>query len=347
MTHPMTLASIEDEPALEENLSRPTGAVVETLAAIDGDLVVVGAAGKMGPTLARMARRAFDEAGSRHQVVAVARYSDLRTRRALEDCGVRTVVCDLLDRAAVAALPDAAGVVFMAGAKFGTHGAAARTWATNCLAAANAAERYRAIPTVALSTGNVYPFVAADSKGATETTEPAPVGEYAQSALGRERVFEFYAERYGTPTLLFRLNYAVELRYGVLCDVAAKVASGETIDVRMGYVNCIWQGDANAAALRCLGLASVPPVLLNVTGTEKLSVRDLAERFGRLLGRRPSFAGEEQPTALLSDASLAAARLGPAATATDAMIDGVAGWVRRGGRTLAKPTHFEARDGKF
>jgi nucleoside-diphosphate-sugar epimerase len=346
MTHP-TLASIDDEPALDENLSRPTAAVVEALAAIDGDLVVAGAGGKMGPTLARMARRAFDEAGSRHQVIAVARYSDVRARRALEDCGVRTVVCDLLDRAAVAALPDAAGVVFMAGAKFGTHGAAARTWATNCLAAANGAERYPAIPTVVLSTGNVYPLVAAESTGATETTEPAPVGEYAQSALGRERVFEFYAERYRTPTVLFRLNYAVELRYGVLCDVALKVACGECVDLRMGYVNCIWQGDANAAALRCLALASVPPVVLNVTGPEKLSVRDLAQRFGRLLGRQPSFAGEEQPTALLSDASLAAARLGSPPTAVDAMIEGVAAWLRRGGRTLDKPTHFETRDGSF
>jgi nucleoside-diphosphate-sugar epimerase len=338
---------IATEDELEENLSRPPASVLEDLARIDGDLLVVGAGGKMGPTLARMARRAFEALGSRHQVVAVARFSEERVQRALTAVGVETVACDLLDRAAVAGLPDAAAVVFMAGAKFGTRDAAAHTWATNCLAAANVAERYVSVPTVVLSTGNVYPLVPVDSGGATELTPPAPIGEYAQSALARERLFEFYAERHRTPTVLFRLNYAVELRYGVLCDVASKVQAGVPVDLHMGYVNCIWQRDANAAALRCLALASVPPTVLNVTGTETLSVRALAERFGERLGRRPVFSGEEEPTALLSNAALAAKRLGPPATAIDTAIDWVADWVRRGGRTLAKPTHFETRDGRF
>jgi len=251
---------------LEEVLSRPSPGVADALARLGGDLVVLGAGGKMGLTLARMARRALDSAGSKHAVVAVARFSDKRARAALEAARVRTVPCDLLDRARVEALPDAGAVVFMAGAKFGTSGAEARTWATNCYAAALAAERYGGVPTVVFSTGNVYPLVPVAGGGATEETPPAPVGEYAQSALGRERIFEFFSRDHGTPAVIFRLNYAVELRYGVLLDVAEMVSSGTPIDLRMGYVNCIWQGDANAMALSCLSAVSSPPFVVNATG---------------------------------------------------------------------------------
>ncbi len=343
----MPVPPIRSEEELEENLSRPTDGVIRDLARLDGDVLVVGAGGKMGPTLARMARRALDEAGSRSAVIAVARFSDGRARGRLDRAGVRTVRCDLCDRAAVDELPDAGAVVFMAGAKFGTSGAAHRTWATNCLAAANAAERYASVPTVVLSTGNVYPLVPVESGGATEETPPAPIGEYAQSALGRERLFEFFARERGTPAVLFRLNYAVELRYGVLRDLADKVIAGAPVDLRMGHLNCIWQRDANAAVLRSLALAAVPPLVLNVTGPEVLSVRGLAERFGSLLGTRPVLVGEEQPTALLSNAKLATTLFGSPATPIDTAIEWVAEWTRRGGTTLAKPTHFETRDGAF
>ena len=331
---------------LEEVLSRPSPGVADALARLGGDLVVLGAGGKMGPTLARMARRALDSAGSKHAVVAVARFSDKRARAALEAARVRTVLCDLLDRARVEALPDAGAVVFMAGAKFGTSGAEARTWATNCYAAALAAERYGGVPTVVFSTGNVYPLVPVAGGGATEETPPAPVGEYAQSALGRERIFEFFSRNHGTPAVIFRLNYAVELRYGVLLDVAEKVSSGTPIDLRMGYVNCIWQGDASAMALSCLSAVSSPPFVVNATGPIA-SVRNLANRFGELLGSAPVLWGEEEPTALLSNPERARRLFGPPAVEIDTAIEWVAHWLRTGGPTLGKPTHFNRRDGKF
>jgi nucleoside-diphosphate-sugar epimerase len=338
---------IRDETELEEELSRPTTAVVETLSSLGGDLVVLGAGGKMGPTLARMARRALDAAGRRCAVTAVARFSNDRVRAMLERAGVRVIACDLLHRAAVERLPDAAAVIFMLGAKFGTTGGEAVTWATNCHGAALSAERYSGVATVVFSTGNVYPLVAVDGGGAVESTPPAPIGEYAQSALARERIFEFFSRRDATPCVIVRLNYAVEPRYGVLLDVAQRVLRGEPIDLRMGYVNCIWQGDANAAALRCLALVRSPPLALNLTGAETISVRWLAERFAERLEREPVFEGEPQPTALLSNASLARRLLGAPSVSLETAIDRVADWLLSGGRTLAKPTRFETRDGRF
>jgi nucleoside-diphosphate-sugar epimerase len=332
---------------LEDRLSCPPPAVVAALEAIDGDIVVLGAGGKMGPTLARMAQRASDAVGRRHLVFAVSRFSDTRLRQSLEDAGVSTLSRDLSRREDVDQLPQAAAVIFMAGAKFGTTADAARTWATNCHVASLAAERYAGLPTVVFSTGNVYPLVPVASRGATESTPPEPIGEYAQSALGRERIFEFFARSRGTPSVIFRLNYAVELRYGVLVDIARKVWSGEPIDLAMGYVNCIWQGDANALALGCLSLVRRPPLVINVTGPETSSVRALAERFAAIFGRSAVFSGEEESTALLSDASLAYRLFGRPATELDTVIDWVADWVRAGGTTLAKPTRFEARDGRF
>jgi nucleoside-diphosphate-sugar epimerase len=257
------------------------------------------------------------------------------------------VSCNLLDRAEVLKLPDAGAVVFMAGQKFGTVGAESETWAANTVLPAHVSERYPGVPTVVFSTGNVYPFTPVGSGGATEETAPAPIGEYAQSALGRERVFEYFSRKHGTPAVLYRLNYAVELRYGVLLEVARKVAAGQPVDVRMGHANVIWQGDANAVALRCLTMASSPPSILNVTGPETLSIRALAGRFGELLGRAPVIEGKEEPTALLSNASKMMARFGAPTVSVDQAVEWVAHWVKSGGATINKPTHFETRDGRF
>lgn len=329
------------EEALEERLSRPTPEVERALAALKGDLLLLGAGGKMGPTLARMARRALPQ---NREVVAVARFSDPRSRESLEKAGVTCVPCDLLSRKDVERLPDAAALVWMAGQKFGTTGAAASTWAANTIAPANVAERYRGVPVAMFSTGNVYPFT---ERGASETTPPGPVGEYAWSALARERIWEHAAQAYGTPVCVLRLNYAVEPRYGVLLEIAETVRDGRPVDLRMGRVNVIWQGDANAVALRGLALAASPPAILNMTGVEILSVRALATRFGELLGRAPIFEGKEEPLALLSDASKMASLFGPPPTPIPTVVEWVASWLKRGNRTLGKPSHFETRDGKF
>lgn len=330
-----------DEEALEERLSRPGPDLERDLARTKGDLLLLGAGGKMGPTLARMARRALPAS---RQVVAVARFSDPHSRETLEKGGVRTLACDLLSRKDVDRLPDAGALVWMAGQKFGTTGAAATTWAANTIAPANVAERYRGVPVSMFSTGNVYPFT---ERGASELTPPGPVGEYAWSALARERIWEHAAQAYGTPVCIVRLNYAVEPRYGVLLEIATAVRDGKPIDLRMGRVNVIWQGDANAVALRCLTLASAPPAILNMTGLEILQVRALAEEFGRLLGRAPVFEGAEERFALLSDASKMAKLFGPPPTPVAQAVAWVAAWILRGGRTLGKPSHFETRDGKF
>lgn len=340
-------ALISTEAELEDSLSRPTPEVVKDMARLKGDLVVLGVGGKMGPTLARMARRALDEAGLKHQVIGVARFSDPRSRESLEAAGVRTVPCDLLERAQVMKLPDGAAVISMVGQKFGTTGAESATWATNAYLPGLIAERYRGLPTMAFSTGNVYPLVPVQSGGATEDTPPGPVGEYAASALGRERMFEYFSRAHGTPTSIYRLNYAVELRYGILLEIAQKVWNGAPLDLRMGYVNVIWQGDANAIGLRMLFLGTSPPQIFNVTGAEILKVRDLAEKFGELFGKKPVLQGTEEPTALLNNAAKAIRIFGAPRISTERAINLVAHWVQIGGRTLNKPSHFETRDGKF
>jgi nucleoside-diphosphate-sugar epimerase len=338
---------ISTEAELEEDLSRPTPETVKEMSRLRGDLVILGVGGKMGPTLARMARRSMDEAGVKHAVIGVARFSDPRSRKSLEDAGVRTIVCDLLNREEVRRLPDGAAVISMVGQKFGTTGAESATWATNAYLPGLIAERYRGLPTMAFSTGNVYPLVPVSSGGTTEETPPGPVGEYAQSALGRERMFEYFSRTDGTPTSIYRLNYAVELRYGILLEIALKIWNGVPVDVRMGYVNVIWQGDANAIGLRMLSLGKSPPEIFNVTGAETLSVRTIAGKLGELLGKPPVIHGTEEPTALLSNSSKAQKLFGPPRVSTDRAITLVAHWVKSGGRTLNKPSHFETRDGKF
>jgi dTDP-4-dehydrorhamnose reductase len=339
--------SFASEAALEDALSAPSPGTLDALRSTPGDIVVLGAAGKMGPTLARMARRALDALGRRDRVVAVSRFSHATAERALHEHGIETLRCDLLDRNAVAALPDAPNVVFMAGQKFGTRDAPSATWAMNVVVPAIAAERYAASRIVAFSTGNVYPLTPVAAGGAREGDLPAPVGEYAMSCLGRERIFEDGSARRGTRVAIVRLNYAVDLRYGVLVDIAERIARGEAIDLRMGYANVIWQGDANNWALRCLAHASAPPFIVNVTGRETLSVRTAAARLGELLGRAPLFTGAEAPDALLSNASLAHSMFGAPSVPTNTLIEWVAEWQLAGKPVLGKPTHFEERTGAF
>jgi nucleoside-diphosphate-sugar epimerase len=340
--------SFADVEALEDHLSRPTPAVVETFQRLEGNVVILGAGGKMGPTLARMVRRGLDACGGQaRRVVAVSRFSDRRAAEALERHGVRTMACDLMDEAAVRNLPDAALVIHMTGQKFGTTDAPERTWAINTLAPAIAARRYRRSRFVLFSTGCVYPLLPVSGPGADESTPLTPFGEYANSCVARERVVAYEALASGMPLLHFRLCYAVEPRYGVIHDVARQVADGMPVDLRMGFVNVIWQRDASARAIQSLALAGSPPVALNVTGIDRVSIRWLAERCGELLGRTPTFSGAEGTEAWLWDARACQRHFGPPETTTDEAVRMVCEWIRRGGGSLGRPTHFEVRDGAF
>jgi nucleoside-diphosphate-sugar epimerase len=331
-------------PRLEDELSRPSDADCRFLRSLDGDLMVLGAGGKMGPSLAHRARRAADQAGIRRRIFAVSRFGSDEAVRQLADWGVEVIRCDLLERDQIACLPDCANVLFLAGRKFGSTQNTPVTWVVNTLIPALVSERFRESRIVVLSSGNVYPMGAS---GSDEETMPAPVGEYAQSVLGRERVFEYFSSHNGTPVAIVRLNYAVDLRYGVLLDIGRRVWEGLPVPLDMSLVNVIWQGDANSMILRALTLAAVPPYLLNVTGPEMLRVRRIAERFGELFGIEPRFQGHESKTALLSDSSLCCHLLGPPSVAADELIHWQAEWIRAGLPTLDRPTHFEVRDGAF
>lgn len=335
------------ENELEERLSRPTAGVLDAVRELSGDVIVLGAGGKMGPSLTLMLRRALDECGTRSRVIAVSRFADNHVRERLRSKGVDTVACDLSDASALESLPDAPSIIYMAGQKFGTARAPASTWGANVVIPSLVAERFRKRRIVAFSTGNVYSLTPVDEGGSRETDEPAPIGEYGMSCLGRERVFEYYALRDGSPLALVRLNYAIDLRYGVLVDLARRILSGTVIDLRMGFVNVIWQGDANAQAIQCLSYATSPPFVVNITGEEVLSVREAAEQLGRHLGRAPTFIGEPDTQALLSNATLARELFGAPTVSTMQLIAWVAEWLSHGGRTLDKPTHFETRDGAF
>lgn len=343
---PADRAVIASVAGLEEALSRPSPGVVEALRKVPGDILVLGAAGKMGPSLARMARRAADELGDGRAVVAVSRFSDPGARDQMDGWAVRTIAADLMDRGALAALPEAPNVVYMAGRKFGSTGGEPLTWAMNTYLPGMVAERFPHSRIAAFSTGNVYPFVTVPSAGATEAAPVGPVGEYAQSCLGRERILEHFSAVNGTPMALLRLSYAIDLRYGVILDIAQKVQVGEPVDVTMGWASVVWQGDANAHALMSLACCESPPRILNITGPV-ISIRETATRLGELLGRDPVFTGKESETALLVDASQAASLFEPPEVSVDQMLIWTAEWVRQGGKILNKPTHFEARDGKF
>ncbi len=336
-----------DVGELDEYLSRPSAEVIAAMRALSGDIMALGVGGKMGPSLAALARRASDAAGVNRRVIGVSRFSSAQAAAELNRAGVETIACDLLDENALHALPDVPNIVYMAGMKFGATGNEGLTWALNAFLPGLVARRFARSRIVLFSSGNVYPFVPVGSGGCTEATPPAPVGEYAQSVLGRERVFQYFAGALGIAGVIYRLNYAVEMRYGVLHDVASAVWAGQPVDLRTGYVNVIWQGDANAVALRALAHASTPPLVLNVTGPETVSIRALAEQFGRIFGKQPRFVGAEQPDALLANAARSHALFGPPQVPLERIIHWTAEWIRGGGPTLAKPTHFNVRDGKF
>ena len=336
-------ARFASEHELDDWLTRPSAALIGDLQRVDGDIAILGVAGKMGPTLARLAKRAAPT----RRVLGVARFSDAAVRGRLESWGVETIACDLLDRAAIDALPDVPNVIFAAGHKFGASGNPALTWAMNTHVPALVAERYRAARIVAFSTGNVYPFTPAGRPAASETTPPAPVGEYAQSCLGRERMFEYFSSKHGTPGRIVRLNYAIDMRYGVLADIAGKLHRGESFDVTMGHVNVIWQGDANAQVLRSLAHCTTPTSPLNCTGPETISTRWLAHQLAARMGVEANIGGSERDTALLSDTTEAARLFGYPLVPLGRMLDWVADWVMTGGASLGKPTKFEVRDGGF
>ena len=332
------------EDDLEERLSRPTPSLHVILARVTGDLIILGAGGKMGPSLTRMARRA-DPA---RRIIAVSRWSNAHTADALTALGVEVVRADLLDPRAVAALPHAPNVVFMAGQKFGTSDSPASTWAMNAAVPAFVSERYAGARTVVFSTGNVYPLTTPDRGGSRETDAPQPVGEYAFSCLARERLFAAAAGRHGSPVAIVRLNYAHDLRYGVLTDLATRIARGQPVSLGMSFVNVIWQGDANALALAALAQAAAPePFVVNVAGPDILRVTDLARRLGSRLNVEPVFPGDENASALLSNPSRMSTLTGDALLPLDTLLDWTAAWVRAGGRLLGKPTGFERRDGQF
>ncbi len=341
------VTQIETEEALEEILSRPSDADLKAMRSIEGDLLILGVGGKMGPSLAALARRACEREGIQKRIIGVARFSDSGLRGRLEAAGIETIACDLLDRAALASLPGCPNVVFLAGQKFGTTGNQALTWAMNVHLPALVAERFRASRIVAFSSANVYPYVAVASGGCREGDPVGPVGEYAQSVLGRERIFEHFCLRNQTPTALLRLSYAVELRYGVLRDIAEKVLARQPIDLTTGHASIIWQGDANSIALRCLGHCSVPAFVLNLSGPEIISIRSAARRIGAICGMEPVFGGVESETALVENTALCWEMFRGPRVSLDQMIAWIARWAGKGGRGLGKPTHYETRDGRF
>ncbi|WP_395708617.1 NAD-dependent epimerase/dehydratase family protein [Reyranella sp.] len=330
--------------AMEDFMTTPSPSLVDDLAKVPGDILVLGVGGKMGPTLARLAKRAAP--GKR--VMGVARFSEQGVRENLMAAGVEPIAADLIDRAALERLPKADNVMFMAGRKFGATGNVPLTWAMNVQVPAMVAEVFKASRIVAFSTGNVYPWVPVETGGAAEEVAPVPPpGDYAYSCVGRERMFEYFSARHGTPGRLFRLNYAIDMRYGVLHDIGRKVRDGETIDLTMGHVNVIWQGDANAVALRALTRVTTPTSPLNVTGPETLEVRWLAGEFGKLLGRKPVLAGKEAPAGWLNDARRMVQEFGRPGVPIGAMIEWTADWLARGMTSFNKPTRYEVRDGKY
>jgi nucleoside-diphosphate-sugar epimerase len=337
---------VRDESALEELLSRPSSADVAFARKLDDDVLVLGAGGKMGPSLARRVRRAVDAAGVARRVLAVARFSEPGLRESLERDGIETLPCDLLDARQVARLPGVGNVLFLAGRKFGSTDRPDLTWMQNVVVPSIVAARFADSRIVVFSSGNVYPLVRPGEPGCTEATPVGPVGEYAQTCVGRERVFEHAANERGTRCLLFRLFYAVDLRYGTLVDVARRVHAGEPVSLAASHVNAIWQGDASSYAFRGLSLCESPPRPLVVTSSDVVSVRDVARDFGRRLGRPVHFQGSPGP-ALLGDSSLCTSLLGPPEVPLARLLDWVAAWVAEGGRSLGKPTHFEATDGRF
>ena len=339
-TLPKTIADVN---ALDELLCRPSQALIDDLNKVDGDIMILGVAGKMGPTLAGVAKAAAPE----RRIIGVARFTNPSAKDWLHARGVETINCDLLDEAAVNALPKSPNIIFMTGRKFGAEGDLALTWAMNAHVPAIVAQAFRQSRIVVFSTGCVYPFVPVDGRGSDESMAPNPPGEYAQSCVGRERMFEYFSNKFATPGRLFRLNYAIDMRYGVLYDIASKVWQGQPIDVSLSHVNFIWQGDASAQALRCLAHCETPTSPINVSGPEILAVRDLAAQFGALFGSEPVIVGREEPTAWLTNTSQAVRLFGLPIVNTEQLTAWTADWVARAMPSLGKPTGYEVRDGRY
>ncbi len=340
-------AHIASEIALDDLLTQPQPALTSMISSYLSPLLILGAGGKMGPTLAVLARRAADAVGHPLEVIAVSRFHDPVARPWLEQHGVQTLTCDLFDPHALGRLPDSLNLIYLVGLKFGTTQNPALSWATNTLVPARVCERYADSRIVALSTGNVYPNTEIARDGALETDPLIPLGEYANSAVARERIFEFYSRQHRTRIALLRLSYAVELRYGVLADLANRVHQGKPVELANGFFNCIWQGDANDAVLRALPLANTPPSAWNLCRPEIFSVRTVATELAQRMDRPPQFSGRESTTALLTNPTKLWNVLGTPPVTLDPMLDWVADWTRHGGRSLGKPTHFEVRNGNY
>ena len=338
---------IGSENELEKLLSHPEKETVELFKKLDGDIIFLGIGGKIGPSLAHMTKRACDEAGVKKRIYGVSRFSNPDEKKLIESFGVETLQGDLLDRDFLESLPNVKNVFFLAGMKFGSEENLSLTWAMNSFLPALTAEYFKNSNIVAYSTGCVYPLVSVESGGSVETDNPAPVGEYAQSCLGRERMFEYGSRKYKTPVSLIRLNYAVEPRYGVLVDIALKVKNNVPVDLEMGYFNVIWQGDANNTVLRSIEFAGSPANILNISGTETLSVREVALKFGELFGTNVRFEGKEAPSALLNNPSKAVGLFGAPGVPVGKIIEWTARWIENDNELLGKPTHFEVRDGKY
>ncbi len=340
-------AHIENEEQLNELISRPSEKLTEMISKTDGDFMFLGVAGKIGPSLAVMAKRACDKAGLKKRFFGVSRFSSDKARVELEKNGIETISGDLLDIEFLNKLPKTTNVFFLAGMKFGSEDNLPLTWAVNSYLPAMVAEIFSESRMVAYSTGCVYPLVSVASGGSRETETPEPVGEYAQSCLGRERMFEYGSLKHNTPVSIIRLNYSIELRYGVLVDIANKVWNNIPIDLSMGYFNVIWQGDANDMVLRSLDYAASPAKIINITGEEILNVRKVALEFGKHFGIKPEFVGKESETALLNNSKMAFDLLGKPKVPIEKIIQWTADWLKNGNRLLNKPTHFETRDGKY
>jgi nucleoside-diphosphate-sugar epimerase len=342
--YPDKIASLD---MLEDLLSTPTAEAVKMFSGLEGDIMFLGIGGKIGPSLARMAKRACDEAGLKKRMYGVALFESEEQRKQLENIGFETFHGDLLDPNFIHSLPRVKNVYFLAGMKFGSEENLSLTWAVNSYMPALVAEYYKESNIVAFSTGCVYPLVSIESGGSLETDAPGPVGEYAQSCLGRERMFEYGSKQHGTKVCLIRLNYSVELRYGVLVDIGLKVKNQEPIDLSMGFFNVIWQGDVNDVVLRSIEICESPAKILNITGPDTLSVREVAIEFGKLFNTEPEFVNEEAKTALLNNSEQAFQLFGRPKVSTQRIIKWIAEWINQGQEMLGKPTHYEVRDGKY
>jgi nucleoside-diphosphate-sugar epimerase len=339
--------AVSDLQKTYESYLTATDNLIDDIAKLSGDIIILGAGGKMGPALATVAREAIDKAGVNKKVIAISRFREEGLQQQLNKKGIHTINADLLNDAELQSLPEAENVLYMAGMKFGTKDNAALTWAMNAYLPGRVAQKYRSSRIVVFSSGNVYPMAPVYHGGLTESQAPEPTGEYAQSVLGRERMFQYFASINNTPLLIYRLNFAVDVTYGVLVEVATSVMEDREIDLSMGHFNVIWQGDANEIALRSLHHCSVPSKILNVTGPETISLRWCAEEFGRLLGKKPVFENEEQPTSYLNNAAESFRLFGYPRTTLKQMMELLAAWIATGGKKVNKPTHFQERKGKY